>query len=321
MTGPFLEQLLNEAWEGTPHEAKVKRRFDVPDPRSLLDVFKGAVDVLLARGLNKDRIRVDRSWVEADAVIDYGCPSVRLLDGGRVEITACPLHIGARLRPQMEAATPLGFLGRLKESLMPRRSEVREKEVVELADVSREQDLRIVKAMARLSIEGGDLMVKIEDLDMDMHLEWDLPGDVIERVSAWIIEQTAERFPPIRVRLPLESIMIPVLGVSPSIRLNDLGGEEGYLDVHANIEFAEVPPPVSPMPRFMADGQLKLVHREGCPSAHMVPENVKIGYFSLYDAISDGFRGCPDCLSIYRNVDASAGADVGRSLERMLKRA
>lgn len=322
LTGPFLERLLNEAWDSTPHVAKVKRKFDVPDPRSMLDVFKGAVDILLARGLRKDRIRVDRSWVEADATIQYGCPSVRLLEGGRVEITACPLHIGARLRPRMEAATPSGFLRRLKESLMPRRSSAKEeKEVVDLGDLSREQDLRIVRATARLSIEDGDLLVKIEDIDMNVDLDWGLPGDVIEKVSAWIMEQTAERFPPIRVRLPLDSIMIPVLGVSPVIRLDDLGGGEGYLDVHGGIDFAEVPPPIAPLPRFMADGQLKLVHRDGCPSAHLTPETAKIGYFSLYDAISNGYRGCPDCLSIYRHVDASGDMVVGRSVERMLKRA
>ncbi len=322
LTGPFLERLLDEAWEGAPHVAEVKRRFDVPDPRSLLDVFKGAVDVLLARGLSRERIRVDRSWVEADAVIQYGCPRVRLLDGGRVEITACPLHIGARLRPRMEAATPRGFLRQLKESLMPGRSvEKEEKEVLDLADLSREQDLRIVKATARLSIEGGELMAKIEDIDMDVSLDWGIPGDVIDKVSAWIMEQVAERFPPIRVRLPLESVMIPVLGVSPIIRLDGLGGQEGHLDVHADIDFAEVPSPVSPLPRFLADSQLRLVHREDCPSAHLVPENAKIGYFSLHDAISDGYRGCPECLSLYRNIDASGDAVVGRSVGRMLKRA
>lgn len=322
LTGPFLERLLNEAWDNAPHEARVKKKFDVPDPRSVLDVFKGAVDILLARGLRKDRIRVDRSWVEADAIIQYGCPSVRLLEGGRVEITACPLHIGARLRPRMEAATPRGFLRRMKDSLMPRRSSTpEEKEVVDLGDLSREKDLRIVRAMARLSIEDGELLVKIEDLDMEFDLDWGLPGDVIEKVSAWIMEQTAERFPPIRVRLPLDSIMIPVLGVSPVIRLDDLGGAEGHLDVHGGIDFREVPPPMSPLPRFMADGQLRMVHRDGCPSAHLVPEDAKIGYFSLYDAISDGYRGCPDCLSVYRHVDASGDAVVGRSVERMLKRA
>lgn len=321
MTEPFLERLLNEAWDSTPHVAEVRRRFDVPDPRSLLDVFKGAMDVLLARGLRRDRIRVDRSWVEADAVLQYSCPSVRLLEGGRVEITACPLHIGARLRPRMEAATPRGFLRWLKGSLMPRKGrEQEEKEVVDLADLSKEQDLRIVKATARLSIEGGDLMVKIEDVDMDVRLDWGLPGDVIEKISAWIMEQTAERFPPIRVRLPIESIMIPVLGVSPVVRLNELRGGKGYLDVHANVDFIEVPPPISPLPRFLADGQLMLVHREGCPKAHQVPENAKIGYFSLYDALHDGYRGCPDCLSIYRHANTTEDGDVGRSVERVMKK-
>ena len=61
MTRAVPERLLNEAWDSTPHVAEVRRRFDVPDPRSLLDVFKGAMDVLLARGLRRDRIRVDRS--------------------------------------------------------------------------------------------------------------------------------------------------------------------------------------------------------------------------------------------------------------------
>ena len=164
-------------------------------------------------------------------------------------------------------------------------------------------------------------MAKIEDVEMDVSLDWGIPGDVIDKVSAWIMEQVAERFPPIRVRLPLESVMIPVLGVSPIIRLDGLGGQEGHLDVHADIDFAEVPSPVSPLPRFLADSQLRLVHREDCPSAHLVPENAKIGYFSLHDAISDGYRGCPECLSIYRNINASGDAAVGRSVGRMLKRA
>ncbi len=321
LTEPFLEQMLGEAWDNVPQVAEVERRIDVPDARSLIDVVKGSVDVILARGLRKDRIRTDRSWLDANAIIQYGCPGLRLLGGNRIEVSGCPLHISAHLRPRMEAATPLGAWGRIKATLMPWRHDDREeREVLDLADLSEEQDLRIVKATARLSIDDGALAVKIEDLDIDVDLDWGLPSDVLEKVSGWIIEQAAEMFPAVKMRLPLETFMIPVLGVAPSIQLDSLDGGEGYLEVHAGLTFTEVPPPISPLPRFTADKQLKLVHRDDCPSTHLVPETAKVGYFSLYDAISDGYRGCPECLSIYRNAAVPEGDGTGAVVRQVLKR-
>ena len=320
ITERFLEQLFMESWDNVPHEVEVGKKIDVPDARSLIDLFKGAVDVLLLRGLKRGRIRADRTWLETNIVIRYGCPQLRVLDGNRIEISGCPVHIGAHLQPKMEATASQGAFDRLKGLLMPWRNGGREeKEVLDLADLSEEQDLRIVKATARLSIEDGALAAKIEDIDLDMKLDWGLPGDVLEKLSTWIVEQTAERFPPVMVRLPLETIMVPVLGVAPLIRLDGLEGRDGCLDVQASLTFAEVPPPISPLPRFLVDRQLKLVHRDGCPSAHLVPENAKLGYFSLYDAISDGYRGCPDCLSIYRNA-ASDGTAPGGIIKQALKR-
>jgi len=317
----FLERLLTDAWEHAPHVVNVSDRIDVPDPRSLLDVFKEAVDVLLGRGLGKGHIKVDRSWVEADAEIQYGCPNLRLLEGGRVEIEGCPLHIGARLRPKMVAATSRGFLGWLKGAIRARgRDGSEDAEVIDIAELSEERDLRIVKATARLFVDDGELAVKIEDIDLDMELDWGLPGDLVERLSTWIMEQVLESFPPVRLKLPLQNMIIPVLGVTPSIRLDGLESGDGYLDVYADLAFTEVPPPISPLPRFLADRELKLVHRDGCLSAHLIPENAKIGYFSLYDAMSDGYRGCPDCLSVYGMPNAPGEMGSGDPARQVLKR-
>lgn len=315
---PFLEQLLLDSWEAAPHHAEVEKRIEVPDYRSFLDLFKGAVNLFLGRGWRKSQVRVDRSWVEADAEIDYGRPRLRLLDGGRVEITDTPLHLVAHVRPKMEAvATPRGAWKQLKEWLMPwRKIEKDRREVLDLANIAEEQDLHIVRALARLSIEpDGTVAVKIEDLELDMEVEWGLPSEVVERVSTWIMEQAAERFPPIRARLPLDEIMLPVLGVAPRVVLREMGGGPGHLDVHADLAFAEVPRPISPLPRFLADRGRWLVHREDCPSAHTVPEAEKVGFYSLYEAIEQGYRGCPDCLSAYQYIRPSeTGGMAARQL-------
>ncbi|NLI73419.1 MAG: hypothetical protein GX369_01415 [Euryarchaeota archaeon] len=319
LTESFLEYLIRDMWDKIPNTVEIGKKFDIPNHQTLMSALKGTMDTVLAKGLNAEQIKIDRSWVEADAVIQYGCPKLRLLDRNRVEIVGCPLRIGTRIRPRIEMLTPQGLIGKLKNLLPSKSREVQnDRKILDLADLSKKQDLRIIKATAKLSIDDGDLLIDMEDIDIDLALDWNLPGDLIERLSSWMVEQIVELFPPIRISLPLENIVIPVLGISPNIYLTDLESSGKHLDVCADLEFKEVPKPIAPMPRFLADRQLRLVHREGCPSAHTIPENVKMGYFSLYEAISDGCRGCPDCLHVYRNVSVSNDANISQIMRRVV---
>jgi len=306
---PFLEHILLNAWEQVPHQVSIERRIDVPDYRSFLDVFKGATDLLLARGWKKDRVRIDRTWLEAGAEIEYGQPQLRLLEGGKIELLDCPLHICAHAYPRMEASVwaPQRAWERLK-SWLTLRGEYKEgeKETLDLAKLAEEKDLHIVRALAHPTIgSDGTISVKIEELELDMELEWGLPSEVVEELSTWMMEQIAERFPPVKLHIPLDRVVAPILGVTPQISLQRLGGGPEYLDIHVDLAFAGVPLPISPLPRFLADRERMQVHRNDCPSAHTVPEVAKIGYYSLHEAIEQGYRGCPDCLSIYHHIRAS----------------
>jgi len=69
----------------------------------------------------------------------------------------------------------------------------------------------------------------------------------------------------------------------------------------------------------VADGTKRIIHRVDCPSAHLIPETAKIGFFSLYDAISDGYRGCKECLTIYQDVGATGTVDPGETLRNVLR--
>ena len=304
VSGPFLLRMLDEMWDQLPHEFTTTKRTDVPDYRSILDIFVGAFDFLRTLGTRRERVRVDRSWVESSALIEYGHPELRLREGGFVEIANLPLHVVAQAVPKMEAAVwnPRNLWERLKAWLIPSiKEERREVETLELKQFSKDLNLRIDKAVAKLSInDKGELEVKATEVNLDLDLAWDLPEDISKDVANWILDQVVNRFPSFKVPLPLDQMVIPVLDVKPDIELKSIETQPGFLTIHADLHFPEVPISVRPLPRFVADLSRGEVHRPECRSTHLVPEQNKVGYYSLQDALMDGFRGCRRCLSMYQ---------------------
>ncbi len=83
--------------------------------------------------------------------------------------------------------------------------------------------------------------------------------------------------------------------------IDKLVTDEDEAIVGASVKIKEIPLKIIPVPKFVANRDpLSLeVHRAGCQWVEEIFERNKIGYYSLYDALKEGYDGCKYCLPEY----------------------
>lgn len=258
-------------------------------------------------------IVVHRAWIEYGATVDFkGKPAFNLLNGNRIELTHCPLHIHAWATPKLdvEAIMKVKLLGVIE------LSEKRDRRIYTAPTLSTDLDITLEKVKAKVELLPQNqlnpqtglmevvhkLVVTIEEVDVTIELPWSLPQAVLNTVIDWIEGLIKDRFPPI-VLFPdlLFTQWVQELNLTVEVDVGKLVTNTDELIAGVNIKFKELPEKIDGVPVFIANKDRKVyeVHRAACPRVKSILEKNKVGYYSLYDAIYHKYKGCKDCLPEY----------------------
>jgi len=134
-----------------------------------------------------------------------------------------------------------------------------------------------------------------------VHLPWKLPEDVLNHIIDWIEDLIKGRIPPIPLSPALFTQTIPGTTLTLEVDVDKLATNTDEAIVGASVKFKEIPLNITPVPMFIAnrDPLALEVHRISCKRIEAMFEKNKVGYYSLLDALKDGYDGCKYCLPEY----------------------
>jgi hypothetical protein len=318
-----MRRVYNFWWDRTtwPKSVEEKGEADIEQVEDLLNAVSGffnlATEVSTAIAtlgivIVDQSIVVHRAWIEYGATIDFrGKPSFDLLDGNRIELTNCPLHIHAWATPKLDVETIMSV-----RVVGIEVKEERDRRTYTVPTLSTDLDITVDRARAKVELLPQNqlnpqtglmevvhrLVVTIEEVDVTIELPWSLPQAVLNTVIDWIEGLIKDRFPPI-VLFPdlLFTQWVQEMNLTLEVDVGKLVTNTDELIAGVNIKFKELPEKIDGVPVFIANKDLKAheVHRAACPLVKAIPEKNKVGYYSLYDALYHNYKGCKDCLPEY----------------------
>lgn len=315
-------RILDDVWPSMPRSVRESGRIDVEDARELLDSLRGLLNFpahLSALGLQTRTTRVAKAWVDYNALVTPDKPNIRLIDGGMIEIfdTMVDVQVKAVARTKLLTTTSRGanpfFPAWMAGGGKVQKPEVKERDTV-LYDFEQSLHVDINRAVAELTVDNGRLMAKVVDVDFDMKqicLPMALPEFVLDAITNMVERRLKGGFPPIDVTAQLNDRVLSQVPIAMDLSAKRVTGEGSELIIVLDVAFKDVPDTVSTLPKFVADSRSRRVHRADCPSLRSVRERDKVGYTSLYAALSHGCLGADDCLSAYREgLDGDSAVDL-----------
>ncbi len=187
--------------------------------------------------------------------------------------------------------------------------EVKKKDT-DLINLDTTVDVLLKRAVVEVTAEKNDQMIfKLSDLDFSMELPWHLPRSVMNIITERIKGRIGSDLPTIDIQKIMKERGLADLPIVPNLHLRRISGEGSEILMSIDVDFDGSPRTTMTVPRYVGDKRPNVmeVHRVDCPSAYRMDEKDKVGYSSLYDAISDGLRPAKDCLVDAEVTMASKG--------------
>ncbi|MBO3753623.1 MAG: hypothetical protein FGF53_01890 [Candidatus Brockarchaeota archaeon] len=307
-----MHRVFDFWWSRTTHPKSVTETgsWDIPVLDDLLDAVADLFDIatsLATLGFLETDYAVLRSWIDYGATVSFGKPSFSLLDGNRMELTNCPLHIHAWATPKLkvQAKVEVDTSGPVPDWMTPWSDDVTIASKVTTITIwtfTIDLDVDINRAEAEVYLDDQNrLMGKVKDVDVTVHLPWSLPEDVLNHIIDWVEDLIKDRIPPIPLSPALFTQTIPGTTLALEVDIDKLVTNTDEAIVGASVKFKEIPVKITPVPMFIAnrDPLALEVHRVGCKRIEDMFEKNKVGYYSLLDALKDGYDGCKYCLPEY----------------------
>jgi hypothetical protein len=307
-----MHRIFDFWWDRTTHPKMVTETgsWDIPVLDDLLDAVADFFDIatrLASLGFLETDYAVLRSWIEYGATVKFGKPSFNLLNGNRLELTSCPLNIHAWAIPKLkvQAKVEIDTSGAIPDWMTPWSDDVTiasKVTTITIWNFSVDLNVDIDRAEAEVYLDDQNrLMAKVRDVDITIHLPWSLPEDVLNYIIDWIEGLIKDKIPPIPLTPALFTETVPGTTLTLQVDVDKLVTNEDEAIVGASAKFMEIPLNIIPVPKFIAnrDPLTREVHRANCQWVDTIFEKNKVGYYSLYDALKDGYDGCKYCLPEY----------------------
>jgi hypothetical protein len=307
-----MHRVFDFWWDRTTHPKSVTETgsWDIPVLDDLLDAVADFFDIatkLGSLGFLETDYAVLRSWIEYGATVKFGKPSFNLLNGNRLELTGCPLNIHAWAIPKLkvQAKIEIDTSGPIPDWMTPWSDDVtiaNKVTTITIWNFSIDLNVDIDRAEAEVYLDDQNrLVAKVHDVDITIHLPWSLPEDVLNHIIDWIEGQIKDKIPPIPLSPALFTETIPGTALTLQVDIDKLTTNEDEAIVGASAKFKEIPLNITPVPKFIAnrDPLAREVHRASCQWVGTIFEKNKVGYYSLHDALKDGYDGCKYCLPEY----------------------
>ncbi len=306
-----LGRIFNSVWSSMPHSYSGQNTMAVPDYGGMVDMMASGFEFIttLGRlGFERKKAQVERSRVNYGATISLtGAPKVRLLEGARFEVFDIPLKVHAWAEPIMDVSGPISrssFDSVRNFFSRGRKTDVR-REQVTLPRFTQDLDLTGETIHGAFVIDGeGHVSVKIDDMRLSLHLNWDLPKAVLEGILNWLSDRVIDRFPAFDLSDMLRSVHVAGIPLTVDLIASSITGDEDETLLIGDLKLDGQQRARCLIPRYVGYSGLDVmeVHRMDCKRVKSLEEGRKEPFYQLYDALDLGYHGCPSCLPEFVNV-------------------
>jgi hypothetical protein len=174
------------------------------------------------------------------------------------------------------------------------------KEILNLKDTF---DLEITDAEGRLAFnDDNHLVIKIQKADFSIdfkHKGTAFTKRMWENLMTFIKERVIEKIPEIVLSPSLILSKVNIYGFSAGIDETSLVINPDEINIHTNIIINELKSLPVAVPLYIANQKSKIIHKFECPLVGDIEPNNRIGYFVIYEALSEHYKTCKSCLSAY----------------------
>lgn len=165
-------------------------------------------------------------------------------------------------------------------------------------------NLTINKARCKVvANENGGLVLKIEkaDLNLEMGDKWyhTLTEKGVNFILDFFEKTIIEKIPDITISPTMLLSDVKIFGYTYKIDDLNLEISKDELIVYLDITTNELSKGAVVAPLYIVNKNSKIIHRFDCKVVEDIDFSNRLGYYSLYEAINDGYKPCKDCLVGY----------------------
>jgi hypothetical protein len=322
ITERALHRIFDDWWESTlaPKEGKSTGSTEIKPIQELFDALTEVViefpSKLLSIGFLNLYIEIERVWLEYESTARYGKPSFNFVQGGKAEIIDAPINLDIDARVKVDVRLD-AYLD--KSSFIPNKwthwkdKDLSHRRKTYTISKFKVDDMEVIveKAMGSISLdEENRVVIKIDDIDMNVELDWSLPKFVLGWLTDDLKRMIRENFPDLYLFPATISTKVPDIDLTVDADVDVVETLPDEILIAGSLGFTEIPKKISPIPMFIADKSSMRVHRTMCKLVEVIKEQNKVGYYTLIDALNDGYIDCKECLKECKSAKPVPGSVV-----------
>ena len=186
------------------------------------------------------------------------------------------------------------------------------KDDVKLKNISKRKQLLSIKNSFELVItdaEGilrfndeNNLIIKITKADFSLdfkHKSSRFSKRMWEKLMTFIKDRVIEKIPEIVLSPSLILSKVNVYGFTGAIKDTLLEINTDEINIHSNIIINELKSLPVAVPLYIANQKSKVIHKFECPQVGDIDPDNRVGYFVIYEALSENYKACKSCMNGY----------------------
>lgn len=164
-------------------------------------------------------------------------------------------------------------------------------------------DIDLIDTQGRMVLnDQNNLVIKIEkaDFTIDFHRKGTaFTKKIWEKLMDFIKDRVIEKIPELVISPSLVLSKVNVYGFTGSIDNSSVEITAEEVVFRTNVILNELKSLPVAVPNYIANQKSKIIHRFDCPFVGEIEPENRIGYFVIYEALSEHYTTCKSCLNAY----------------------
>lgn len=300
ITEKVVQQIIDFWWQNTTMSKTFSESAseDLTDIQTIVNDVDTVAEVALGvatGGLVEANATFSNSKLNYGATITLGKPTVDIAPGDNFSLVNTQVHATVWATVTTDITTEVDVLfGLINVS----SSTVTDQKII---DLSKDIDITLEDATGHVYLNPQlQLMGKVDqvDLKIDLGQDWldKFVSDMLDTIIGWVKDKIIANIPEIPLFPAIIDFNVASLGYTLEIEPQELSTTDADVLIRLNADIKELKRLEGPLPGFVGNTLTRKVHRGYCKVLDEMDETDKVGYFSLMDAISDGYDACAWCI-------------------------
>ncbi len=305
-----LTEIFNFWWDHTTFNKT--RKFDGQTPIGFDATLEKGVD-LATRVLSLGFIESDTSY--ENVVLDYGGtvqitskPEFEFVGQNVVKLSKLVLKtdLFASVNADVFKQIDLDTSSFVPDKITPWQDDIHLKTINERKELLSLKDsfyLEITDAEGQLVFnDDNNLVIRLKKADFTLdfkHKGSGLTQRMLEKLISFIKDRVVEKVPDIVLSPSLILSKVNVYGFTGTISDSLIEINPDEITIQTNLIVNELKSLPVAVPLYIANKKSKIIHKFECPQVGDVDPENRIGYFVIYEALSENYTACKTCLNAY----------------------